>query len=58
MRAASAILRTNIGVLSRSDVQRSHWLSSGSVWAESVTDSQLTDPPELHSARQASAFGR
>jgi hypothetical protein len=45
-------------VLSRSDVQRSHWLSSGSVWAESVTDSQLTDPPELHSARQASAFGR
>jgi len=37
MRAASATLRTNTGVLPRSDARRSRWLSSGSVRAESIT---------------------
>lgn len=38
MRAASATVLTNTGVLPLSDAQRSHWLSSGSVWGESITD--------------------
>jgi hypothetical protein len=38
MRAASATVRTKVGVLPRSDAQRSHWLSSGSLCGESITD--------------------
>jgi hypothetical protein len=36
MRAASATMQTNIGVLPLSDTQRSHCLSLGLVWAEST----------------------
>jgi hypothetical protein len=38
MRAASATVRINIGVLPLSDAQRSRWLSSESVCRESVTE--------------------
>jgi hypothetical protein len=38
IRAASATVRTNIGVLPSSDAQRSRWLSSVSVWAKSITE--------------------
>ena len=40
MRAASAIVRANIGVLPHSDAHRSPWLNSGS--GESMTDKLLT----------------
>ena len=36
--AASSTVRTNIGVLPRSDAQRSHWLRWESVCAESITE--------------------
>jgi hypothetical protein len=36
MRAASATVRTKVGVLPLSDAQWNHWLRSGLVWAESV----------------------
>lgn len=36
MRAPSATLRTNIGVPPLPDAQRSHWRSSGSVFAEQI----------------------
>jgi len=38
MRAASATVRPKADVLPRSDAQRSHRLSLGSVWADFVTD--------------------
>jgi len=38
MRAASATVRPKGDVLPRSDAQRSHRLSLGSVWADFVTD--------------------
>jgi len=41
MSAASATVRTNVGVLPLSDAQRSHWLRWGSVCAESITEDLL-----------------
>ena len=38
MRAASATVRTNLGVLAFSDALRGHCRSSGLVWGESMTD--------------------